>query len=177
MKTPALLYLTLFLSCSSSVESDEPVFFNIKSYISNQIGQLQTQHAALQKTVMNKGKEETKVISQPDWNKELQAFMECDLNRPGWSASYKTDSLHRDDLLTIQYTALEPRLKVRRLEITLRELTVLEMKAECSQGNTWFTARQHLHYKTGEGYSIEGFQKVVLADSTAYRITASIIQP
>lgn len=177
MKTPALLYLTLFLSCSSSVESDEPVFFNIKSYISNQIGQLQTQHAALQKTVMNKGKEETKVISQPDWSKELQAFMECDLNRPGWSNSYKTDSIRRDSTLTIRYTAMEPKLRVRKLEIIQLNGDVQEIKAECLQANTWFTARQQLYFSSGKGYGIRGFQKVVLADSVSYTITASIIRP
>jgi hypothetical protein len=177
MRIPVLLFLTILFSCSSSVESEEPVFFNIKSYISNQVRELKTHHALLQKTVINKGKEETKVISQPDWNKELQAFMECDLNRPGWSASYKTDSLRRDSLLTIRYTAIEPKLRVRMLEIIQLNGDVQEIKAECRQGNTWFTARQQLYFNSGKGYDIRGFQKVVLADSVSYTITANIIRP
>lgn len=177
MRIPALLCLTLLLSCSSSVESEEPVFFNIKTFISKQTGLLEKQQAVLKKTVISKGKAETKVISNPDWKKELQAFMACDLNRPGWSASYKTDSLHRDSLLTIRYTAMEPKLRVRKLEIIQMNGEVQEIKAECQQGNTWFTARQQLTFTIGKGYRIEGFQKVILADSASYSINASIIKP
>ena len=121
MKTWLLLSAFFFFSCNYPGNDAAPVFFSVKSYMEEQAQLLSRQKVKIKKTVVSKGAEETKVIEQPEWDKELQAFMECDLNRPGWSASYKTDSLHRDDLLTIQYTALEPRLQGKRCCGRVRE--------------------------------------------------------
>lgn len=177
MKHFAVVALMMLLSCNTTEEQPTDSFFNLRRYFTGHIRMLKAQNAELNKTVFSEGDTSSRRIANPDWNKELHPFLECDLNRPGWARSYKTDSLNRDSLLILEYTALEPCLRVRRLEIIQKHGVVVRINAECAQGNTWFSARQSLTFENGKGYDIRGCQKVILADSSTYRINVQIVIP
>jgi hypothetical protein len=64
-------------------------YFNLTGFVQEQVQQLTAMHPTVEKTVMfASGTPETKVISNINWNQELETFTQADINKPALRAAY-----------------------------------------------------------------------------------------
>jgi hypothetical protein len=173
MRKRYILFLLVFAACNPPQErSANSSFFRLKEYFENQAKALNHSGAGLKKTIHKDSHLETGIIKTIDWNKELHPFEEADLNKPAWQKSYKTDTVIKDQQTQLIYTAIEPKLSVRKLEVLLNADTVYQVRIIIEKNNSYYQATQELTYNPGKGYSIRGSQKVILANATTYTIEA-----
>ncbi|CAN5487186.1 hypothetical protein BH11BAC2_BH11BAC2_01460 [soil metagenome] len=164
--------MILLLSCNAKQGVEVKTFFSLKDYFDKEINRLTSEQMKLHKLIVKDGKSEEKDLQVPIWKSELESFRECDFNRPAWIKSYRVDTFYTANQTHLTYKALELKLPVQKLEVILKSDTVYMINIMLSKKNAWYSSEQFLSYEALKGYSIKGTQKVVLADPTAYQITA-----
>ena len=166
--------MIVFTSCNSSEGTKTSnQFFQVKEYFNKQAEVLQKNNIHLQKSINRDHKEESKNIVTVDWKKELRPFEDCDLNKPAWKKSYKADTFHLSNQTQLIYTALEPKLSVRKLEVILCADTIFMVNILIEKKNAYYQSSQRLHYEPWKVYTVIGSQKVILANPTNFNIKAT----
>lgn len=171
-----LVMIILFcISCNPGNTSKPSLkYFDLAGWMKNQATELKAEHRGLERTITKDGKSETITSDTANWVREFQPFIEADLNKPAWLNSYETDSILKDSILIVRYTALEKRLPVRKMEITFLNKQVQTVMVWSAKKNSYFQSDQELTYQTNIGYDLVGSQKVILADSLSYKISGRI---
>ncbi|MFQ5446281.1 MAG: hypothetical protein ACE5FF_05050, partial [Saprospiraceae bacterium] len=110
------------------------------------------------------------VLDDIDFEQELKPFSEADINRPAWTDKYTIDSLFDESnaLTKLTYTAIDPKLKTKRVEIDFESNSVSKVFIENSTASAVAKTRQLLTYEPGTGYSIQSTQKVVLTSDDTF---------
>ena len=178
MRQRYIVIFMLFLvsAChNGSKEITQPKFFRLHEYIEQQIVQLTASSKKLSKKISKDGKQEEKVISRVSWKKELRPFFDADINRSAWFKAFHIDTLKTVGGYHLIYIALEAKLSVRKMDISLQSDTVNSITIFTEKKNSYFSSAQQLIYIPGKGYSIIGNQKVILADPISYEISATIL--
>ena len=102
-------------------------------------------------------------------------FLEADINKPSWKRSYSIDSTTSGNEVQIMYSALEPKLNVRSIEIRKTNNVPTRIKIITEKQNAYYHALQTMEYSPSKEYIISGGQKVILADTTSYLIHSVFI--
>jgi hypothetical protein len=165
-------------SCKESSENTnvKKLYFDINSYFDKQEALLIKTGISIEKEITKDGKTETKNLEHVNWNTELKQFRACDINKPGWKASYQIETLQVNNQQVLQYTAIEPKLSVRILRITMQDTTVSNIHIVTEKKNSYFYTGLILDFVPNEGYSIHGKQHVLLADSIKYSIETKFVK-
>ncbi|MBK8443218.1 MAG: hypothetical protein IPL35_07285 [Sphingobacteriales bacterium] len=85
-------------ACESSIGSSSkdatapPLYFDVPAYMRAQTREWQQQNAVLEKTVHIDTTQEIQIFEQPDWERELELWLRCDLNKAAWRGLFSTDS-------------------------------------------------------------------------------------
>ncbi|QRR02279.1 hypothetical protein [Dyadobacter sandarakinus] len=158
------------------------VYFDLKGFIDNQIVYLSEKKPPLIKHAMLDGTQEDHTIKVVDWKKELELFMQADINKPAYNNSYSVDS-SRANFLHYSLKTTE-KLPVRDLQIQLDSVTRVPVfvKALLQSENKIYksekTIQLHCTKKNNlwgiSGYAVTGYQKLVLMDKREFNITAEI---
>lgn len=157
-------------------------YFPIRSFLLAQQQQFIKQGTGVQKTVLLEGQSETNIIypkDSADWFGELAAFFEANINKPAYQGAYKVDTLFvdTDSLTRVSYIAQKPDLRVRWLHVyyapNATEPSLLE--AELFQQNLLYDSRQQLQFLPDEGYSIKGYQDVLLLGADSFAVEATFV--
>ena len=178
MKKIFFLLLTVVVGCSSPAPiSNATSYFSIDGYFNDQIRLLTSEKVGLEKEITKDGKKEKRLFANVEWEKELKPFIEADINKPAWKKSYSTDSIVTGNEVRILYTALEPKLNIRSIEIYKIANIPSRIKILTKKQNAYYHALQTMEYIPFKEYSISGGQKVILADTTSYLIHSVFIYP
>ncbi len=177
MRQTILLFSLIFLqSCQSQETTKISLYFDMKGYIANQINLLNISKPKVSKTVTVGDKIETKVISGIDWAKELEFFVESDLNKPAFVGSY--DIVENDSLKSYQLKSSGKNL-VKYLIIKQKLDGKEEISAQISERNYLYESEKNLQAvfkdKKLKSYQIEGFQKVILGEKKPFKIAGEIL--
>jgi hypothetical protein len=187
-----LLFCLLFAFVSVSCGSDETtvaLFYPVDSLLDNQVRQLTRSRATLSK-IARMGQEESAVEYIPadttGWQRELEVFYQISaINKPVNKSSYSIEN-RRDDSSGLQlktfYSSEE--VPVRMLKVYFRDTPLLPDRIEASvtEVNSMFKGTRNLQLKFAQendnivltGYTIDGGQKMFLADSVRYNIKGSV---
>lgn len=168
-----LLTLLLFISLLSACTSDESIdnntmtdtyFFDLSEYFNEQVTDLQ--EVNIQKTASINGEEEVQMIAQPDFEQELQLFIASDINRISWLDKYDVDSLQtaNGELKQLTYTALEDKLRTRKVVIDFKQDEVTYIKITNATDNVIAQTKQELNYTPRKGYNIKSFQDILFSN-------------
>lgn len=177
MKQTIILFSLLLLqSCQSQEATKISIYFDVKGYITTQINSLNASKPKVSKTVTVGDKAETKVISGIDWAKELEFFVETDLNKPAFVGSY--DIIENDSLKSYQLKSTGKNL-VKYLIIRKKGVEQEEISAQIKESNYLYESEKNLKAvfegKQLKSYQIEGFQKVILGEKKPYKIAGEIL--
>lgn len=183
MKPVAFLFLSLFaFSCDNSAPQTAatPVYFDVAGYVKNQIETLSARKPMVSKNAFintQTNKQTTKAI---DWAKELELFLQADINKPAFRNSY---TIARPDSLTYQY-ALKPteeKLTVRTLTINLDPKTrqPIQITALLKSENRLYESERRLLLESGADgqihhYRVEGFQQLTYFDRNEFRVEGKV---
>jgi len=167
------------LACSNAGSEAETLsatnrFFDLSQYFTEQVELLATKQNIQKKASIN-GVEESQTIMQPDFKQELQLFMDSDINRTSWLDKYAVDSTLNaaGNLTQLTYTALEDKLRTRKVAISFAETAITNIKIVNATDNVIAQTQQELSYAPQRGYAIKSFQDILFADPRTMEVEVS----
>ena len=175
----------ILASCETEKNNEDQTkkFFDLKGFIEGQITELNLEKPVVSKS-MAIGKERSKLSSKEiDWKKELELFIQADINKPAYKNSY---TVNRPDSLTYEYVVKQnEKIPVRYLKIKLDRPGGLPVKIEAllQSQNKLYQSEKKIDLsgiiKNGKSrtvsYNIDGFQKLITMDKKPFTIQASVM--
>ena len=173
-----LILSVMIISCTSESKI-QPTnkYFDLKGLIERQIKMLNNQKPAIQKSIIMINSTENQTITTTDWSKELELFIQADLNKPAFVQSYQVDS----SSMGVKYTLKEnEKLPVKYLNISKLEEGAIGVEALISSDNYLYQTERLLKLSIKKNqltdYQINGFQKIVFGDRKVFRINGKLLR-
>ena len=112
------------------------------------------------------------------WQEELDAFLECDINRPAWRGEFKVDTISLERVFVITYKTENEQIPVKNVVITIDKDTeqCLQITVDKSTENFLYSSNQSLFFTTGEGYMMKGKLSVSYLFDSEYSIESEFIE-
>ncbi len=178
-KTISLLaFCALLSACNEKVkENQAKKYFDLKGTIEKQIKMLNSQKPTVQKMVIIADSSENQSVTTIDWAKELELFIQADLNKPAFTQSYQVDS----SSMGVKYTLKETeKLPIKYLNINRVGEDGISIEAMINNNNYLYETERHLKLSIKNNqltnYQIEGFQKIVFGDKKVFKINGIIMK-
>lgn len=157
-------------------------YYDLKGFIESQVTSLNEEKPEVTKKMSVSGKNETRTSRDMDWKKELELFVQADINKPAYSKSY---SITKPDSLTVVYTLTTGEsLPVRYLKIEMDKTlgTPVLIQAQLRSENKLYQSEKNieLHGSTRGGhwylndYTIKGYQKLATMDKKTFDVNAQV---
>lgn len=178
--------VSIFLfSCTSPVERAEKSanYYDVKGFVNDQISSLNTSHKAVAKRMSMGGKHETIQQQNVNWKKELELFVQADINKPAYRKSY--DIVHPDSLNYTYTLKKGENLPVQSLQIKLDRNSGKphSLRAELRSTNRLYDSKKDISLTCSEkggkwritSYRVSGYQKLSLMNKKEFVVEGSII--
>ena len=170
-----ILFMTI-ISCNSESKVEQTKkYFDLKGLIERQIKTLNTQKPTVQKSIIMADTSENQLIKTIDWAKELELFIQADLNKPAFVQSYQVDS----SLMGVKYSLKEKeKLPVKYLNISRLGEGGISIEALINTNNYLYETERLLKLSIKDNeltdYQIDGFQKIVFGNKKVFKINGII---
>lgn len=173
-----LTFCALFNACNEKVKENQAKrYFDLKGFIEKQIKTLNNQKPIVQKTIIMADILENQPIKTIDWAKELELFIQADLNKPAFVQSYQVDS----SSVSMKYTLKETeKLPVKYLYIRKVGEDGISIEAFTNNDNYLYQTERLLKMSLKNNqvidYQIDGFQKIIFGNKKVFKINGKIIR-
>lgn len=172
------LLAVLTFHCQSSagagLDQEEKSFFDLRAFFEEEIVRLQAENPKVKKEIEINGKQEQKTQEEVDFEKELAIFIRSDINKPAWRDKYGVDSVVvSNDLIRVDYVALDSTLKTRLLSIEFEDAVVNKVMITNKTNSPLIQSQQQLTFEPKKGYQISNQQDLSLSDDSSLRIVAT----
>jgi len=179
MKRILLLALLGLAACSNPAQEARPgTFYDLKTFLNTQIAALNAQKPAVLKRMSLNGQLQNETMRVADWTRELDLFLQADINKQAYQASY---TVSRPDSLTYEYQLKpEENLPVGYLKVILDSLDRQPRRVEAIllTKNSLYESRRMLWLETRGGtisrYHIEGFQQLAWLEKKPFMVEGLI---
>ncbi|MEY4540060.1 MAG: hypothetical protein RLZZ306_1817 [Bacteroidota bacterium] len=171
-----LILILILMSCNSESKTEKTdKYFDLKGLLEKQIETLNTQKPLVQKSLMMADSSENQQVKTINWAKELELFMQADLNKPAFVKSYQVDS----SSMGVKYVLKDnEKLPVKYLKVNRIGENGINIEALVNTNNYLYETerRLKLSVKNNEltDYQIDGFQKIVFGKKKAFKINGII---
>ena len=176
MKKRIFILLTLaivyFSSCNTEVSNSSIKLFNSASYIRSEIVLLNKNNSHLLKTAEYNYKKEMFQLDTVNWNKELELIVASNISEK--YLSYTIDTLQQNDSTIITYSSKETKSEVRKFVVVKHQKSIKRIAIERMKENTFYYSKQEIEYIPQTFFSIYTKEKMILSDTTYYRISGVI---
>jgi hypothetical protein len=172
-----LLLLSLLLNACGTSQKEKaliPQHFDLPGYFQNEIRNLDENKSTLNKTVILEGTSETRRIPLPDWNSELNAFTNIDLNSKALRSELQVDTLYSETDLTLTYTSREESSKMKRCVIRFNEETPDSIAIVFHSTSLYGLEEKTLIYNSNKKYSVSSITNPLVGKSAAVVIEGVI---
>lgn len=152
-------------------------YYDLKALMEKQIEALKSENPRVQKNISVNESVESQIIDSLDWSKELEFFVQADLNKPAFMSSYRVDS----SMTGLKYFLKETEnLPVKFLEVNTRGEDGVEIRALVSNNNYLYDTERNLKLSLQKGqlidYQIDGFQKVVFGKRKMFKVKGKVLR-
>ncbi len=189
------LFLILFFAaaCNPAEENPQKVrreYFDIKGLLDKQIELLDSIGPSLHKIAVIDGVRDTITYTpgSSGWRKELEIFDEADLNKPRLKGLYEISEKKSPESYEIIYASKDPHsTPIDSLFVSVKTADKKSMKIHVlfHAGNFFYSSSQRLELDFTDmngqlflkSFDIQGWQKLILRDTTLYHIEASVKWP
>lgn len=189
MQVRHILYLLVFVACQpSTVEQADQPFYDVREMIDRQITILDSLNPLLHKIAFLESDVDSTTF-RPDsvgWSKELEIFLELDINRPVLRDKFKlTESYDPSiDMKISTYSMIDQEeTGVQYLNIYRHNDKLVRVEGEYQDNSLLYSAYRLLNINFESisnesvivNYSIDGWQKIILKDTIYYHVKGSIM--
>lgn len=173
------LLMALLWSCSGSNESvsTDAIYFPLRDFLEVRTTELDSTYVVKEVTINGKRERMEKMMGPADWLKELEIFMQADLNRPSLASSYETT--RSQDYLIHELKSGE-KAKVQKVVVRFEDSIVKEISFHTKSENIFYSSETRgvifARSITGkiDNYVVDSQQKVVFMKPNRMVIRASI---
>lgn len=167
---------------SGTGKEDVKLYFDLKGFIGNQVIYLNDKKPEITKTAALGKRKEVLKSRNVDWKKELELFVQADLNKPSYRQSYEVirpDSSHYEYRLKANADLPVKYLKIT-IDTTLKQpvyveaLLVARNKIYSSEKKIKLQSVRKDNLLEIGSYSIEGYQKLVFMETKPFTIAGKI---
>lgn len=184
IKCLSIISFLFLIGCDQPKDkpADKKIYYDVKGFIETQIAFLSEQKPTVSKQMGVAGKKEERSTKHVDWKKELELFVQSDINKPAYSKSYVVE---KPDSFTVIYTLkTTENLPVRYLKIELDKISrnPVSMQAQLRSENKLYSSEKNIEMHCAShsnqwrlmSYSIKGYQKLALMDQKDFNINAQV---
>lgn len=171
-KATAIVAAALLLAgCKPDIkETSGARYFDLKGFFTAEASRLNRLHNTVVKTATHNGVTQTKKVHITNWDRELDLFINSDINRPAWKNSY-TITNSGDFII---YRAKYPELKMHQMLIKKEKGNVKWILIFNSAKNMLYQTSEKLSYFPDSLYIIDKDQHVRLMGNNNYKIKGVI---
>jgi hypothetical protein len=182
MRLFPIIFSLIFLSLSSCLAPSEKkkgdqVYFDLKGYFEKEAKRLNANKLLrFEKAISYEAKEETRTISEIDWNEELSMFFSYDLNKAAYLGKFQIDSVEKEGQLFINYSALDKKINVKSLSIVKNpDGSIEQITIDEAGKNSLHRFEKKLTYNPSTGYSVQGEQKTLTSGKRQFSIKVEFV--
>ncbi|MXV15841.1 hypothetical protein [Hufsiella ginkgonis] len=173
--TGVLGLIAVLSSCMQTehagVETKKQSYFDLASYMRQQVAAMQKTHPEVLKSVTENGIPESKTKQIVNWKRELAIFAGSDINKPAWRSSYREVKKEGE----VSYLSTDPKLRTRQLSISSDSKgRVTHIRIVNHTSNYLYTSNEVLDFFPDSLYQVEKKQQVMLLGETSYLVTGKI---
>lgn len=179
-----LFLLGLLAACQSATDTTQvSTYFNLKGFIEQQIKELNKRKPLVKKQMSIDGSADSKETTDINWGKELELFLQADLNKQAYQLSY---DISQPAPNTFLYTLKKgEKLPIKMLKVVVDEVSKQPNRIEVIQTeeNKLYHSEKRLSLSCTmrpEGvwllktYDVSGFQHLSLSDKKNFQITGLV---
>jgi len=169
-----VLLLTACTETENTIQSKQ--YYDLAGTLNEHISRLESKHPQVEKTVVIKDKQDKIVTSDIDWNKELELFLQTDLNKQSYQSAYTIQK--EENVISYQLKAGE-KMPVKQLIVKLDAKGLPQhIEAEMYAKNYLYESEKKLtadfesnHLKR---YQITGYQQLFIGSKKTFSIEGKI---
>lgn len=168
-----LLVLTACTETENKIQSKE--YFDLAGMLNEHISRLSSKKPVVEKTVVIKKKQEKIVTSEIDWNKELELFLQADLNKQSYESAYSIQKTENEISYRLKTGEKMP---VKHLFIKFDKGLPQHIEAEMYAKNYLYESEKKLtadfennHLRN---YQITGYQQLFIGSKKNFSIDGKI---
>jgi hypothetical protein len=162
------LMLLVICSCKPTIDNQNSTaeYFDLKGYFEQETARISKLKPNVEKTVGVNGVLERKTISITNWQHELSAFSDAEINRASWKGLFvasKTDT-------TQTYLSYNDKVPVREVIVSLRNGKVYKIFIVLRNKNLLYTSVDSLTYCADSYYLVKKQQNIRFLSNKSYLI-------
>ncbi|GAA4407192.1 hypothetical protein GCM10023187_27470 [Nibrella viscosa] len=173
-------------SCDNPAkQSQTNRYFDVAGYIQRQIDTLAQQKPTVMKRLLVEGEVNQKQVNDINWGRELELFLQADINKPAYRNSY---IINQPNPLTWQYRLKAgEKLPVQALTVVLDSLYRKPSRIEALlvTDNPLYQSERRLLLESDAGagqhwqlrhYRIDGFQQLTFFDRNTFSVEGRVVE-
>jgi hypothetical protein len=172
----------MLTACGEVTRSADSRFVALDSVFDGQVRRLETLNPQVRKSVLSERGEETKIFRDIDWQKELSAFRQADLSKPGLRGAYSVE----DVAPNVRLFRVKPGEKAEVQELRVEYTSDRQLKSVRSlvnDENYLYHTRRTLRVEFGpkgnqwlvRSYQVEGFQKLLWNKAKPFAVRVQVL--
>lgn len=179
----AILLFSLVSCHQEEIRDDAPKsYYDLKGFIENQIVYLSENKPEVSKTAILGSNREVSVTREMDWKKELELFVQADINKPSYRQSYemiRNGPLHYEyrlkpgNDLPVAYLKIDTD-SVLKQPLHVEALIRTKNKIYNSEKKLVLNAQKRNNLLEITSYEVNGYQKLIFVEKKEFGIRGQI---
>ncbi|SEJ28943.1 hypothetical protein SAMN05216327_10862 [Dyadobacter sp. SG02] len=179
----AVLVMSLTSCNQEETRDDAPkAYYDLKGFIENQIVYLNEKKPEVNKTAILGSKREVSKTREVDWKKELELFVQADINKPSYRQSYEVvqnGPLHYEyrlkpgNDLPVVYLKIDTD-SVLKQPLRVEALLRASNKVYNSEKKIVLNTSRHDNLLGVNAYEVNGYQKLIFVEKKQFSIRGQI---
>ena len=173
------------LPSGEDLQEKPEIYFNLQGFVKEQIAYLQSTQAKVYKIALINDKKESKLLEKIDWQKELDSFLQADINKSAFEGMYSLQDSSANGRLIKHYQAKSNTLHTRSLRIEIDESSnaVLSVQVRIEAENYLYRTYQEMSItceRNANGknvikhYKFLGQQKMIFSPEKRFEIEGTV---
>lgn len=175
-----LLFISLLLvGCTESeTQNSTKTYFDLAGLVNQQITELNKNQPLTHKNLTIEKKKEVLNTNKIDWRKELELFLQADLNKQSYQLSYNKEETSQMALYTLKEGE---NLAVKSLKIIFDEdKKAKNIEARVQTGNYLYQSEKHLFMTLDKNhlihYQIDGWQELFIGNKKSFKVDGIVVR-
>lgn len=175
-----LLFISLLLvGCTESEnQSSTKIYFDLAGLVNQQVSELNKNQPLTHKNLAIEEKKEALNTNKIDWQKELELFLQADLNKQSYQLSYNKEETPQ---MAVYKLKEGENLPVKSLKIIFDEnKSAKHIEALLQTENYLYQSEKHLLMTLDKNhltnYQIEGWQELFIGKKKSFKVDGIVVR-